>query len=314
MVASDGGFSISSATIRNEIGELLDDGYLLRRHASSGAIPSEHGYRHFVGGLEHATPPEDLVALLQHQLGSISEDLEAWVQIASSVIADLVGALVFITAPRSKMPSVKQVELLRLQDMLVMLVLVLNEARVHRRLIELDCTVSESQIETTRNKVAAEVAGKDVGELMSQRTHDATRDEFEQRIWEATIEALVYSDAVPGARYVSGYHHLLSDRDVNGEPGRGAQTLSALEDDSTFADIISGVSYGSEPIVYIGSENHRPELEECSVIMGGYGGSVNARGVLGIVSPMRTAYDRSIPTVSFAVGVLDSMVNRNFDN
>ena len=310
-VANSGGFNVSSATIRNEMGVLIDEGYLVRPHPSAGAVPSEKGYRHFVGGIDFASPPPDgLVSALNSQIEIAQDDVDAWVQIAASVIADLIGALAFITAPRSQMPDVKQIELLQLHDMLIMLVLVLQEARVYRHLIELEQAVPAPQIERTRNKVSSEVSGKGVRELVASRERDDIEDDFERQVWEATIEALVHAESVPGERYMSGFRHFMADPELVAEPQRGALALSTLENDDAFADLISGVTYGPEPLVCIGSDNHRPELCGHSLIMCGYGGEVNARGVVGLISPMRTAYDRAIPTVGFAAESLDAMVNR----
>ncbi len=311
-VAKSGGFNVSSATIRNEMGVLIEEGYLLRPHTSSGAIPVEKGYRHFVGGLDlNSPPPEDLVTLLNHRMDIAPDDVDAWVRIAATVIADLIGALAFITAPRAKMPDVKQIELLRLHDMLVMLVLVLQEARVYRSVLQLKREINDSQLEKTRNKVTAEVAGREVRELVAKKDREDLDDEFEQLVWEATIEALVHADSVPGERFMSGFGHFMSDPELATQPAKGAQAISALENDDAFADLIAGIAYGNQPVVAIGSENNRPELCDYSVIMSGYGGEVNARGVVGLISPMRTAYDRAIPTVTFAADTLDAMVNRS---
>jgi heat-inducible transcriptional repressor len=309
-VAKSGSFNVSSATIRNEIGLLIEQGYLLRPHPSAGAIPSEKGYRHFVGGLDYSMPPpDDLVAVLQHQMDITPDDVDAWVRIAASVIADLIGALAFITAPRAYIPDVKQIELLRLHDMLVMLVLVLQEARVYRRTIELQHSITDPQLERTRNKVTAEVSGKGIRDLVANRDREDIEDEFEQKVWDATIEALVHADSVPGERYMSGFSHFMSDPELAVQPERGALALSALENDDAFADLVSGVVFRSHPVVAIGSDNNRPELCDYSLIMCGYGDVIDVRGVVGLISPMRTAYERAIPTVSFAAETLDAMVN-----
>ncbi len=310
-VANSAGFNVSSATIRNEVGALVEEGYLLRPHSSSGAVPAEMGYRHFVGGLDLTSPPpEGLVTMLQRQIDVAPDDIDAWVRIAASVIADLIGALAFITAPRVKMPDVKQIELLRLQDMLVMLVLVLQEARVYRRVIELDQNVNDSQLEQARNKVTAEVSGKGVRELVARKDREDIEDDLERQVWHATIDALMHADSVPGERYMSGFGHFMSDPESAAQPAKGALAMSALENDDAFTELISGVTYRNQPIVSIGTDNIRPELCDYSVIMCGYGGEVDARGVVGLISPMRTAYGTSIPTVTFAAETLDAMVNR----
>ena len=310
-VANSAGFNVSSATIRNEMGVLIDEGYLLRPHPSSGAVPSEKGYRHFVGELDKSSqPPDNLVTLLQHQMEVEPDDVDAWVQITASVIADLIGALAFITAPRAQMPNVKQIELLKLHDMLIMLVLVLQEARVYRQLIELEQAIPDPMLERTRNKVSAEVSGKRVEDLVPTRDREDIQDDFERQVWQAIIEALIHAESVPGVRYMSGFRHFMSDPELAAQPEKGALALSALENDDAFADLTAGVIYDAQPVVAIGSDNARPELCDCSLIMSGYGGAVNARGVVGLISPMRTAYDRAIPTVSFAAETLDAMVNR----
>lgn len=311
-VANSGSFNVSSATIRNEVGMLIDEGYLLRPHPSSGAVPSEKGYRHFVGELDTSSqPPDNLVTLLQHHMEFERDDVDAWVQITASVIADLIGALAFITAPRAQMPNVKQIELLKLHDMLIMLVLVLQEARVYRQLIELEHAIPDPMLERTRNKVSAEVSGKRVEDLVATRDREDIQDDFERQVWQATIEALVHAESVPGVRYMSGFRHFMSDPALAAQPQKGALALSALENDDAFAELTSGVTYSAQPVVAIGSDNARPELCDYSLIMCGYGGAVNARGVVGLISPMRTAYDRAIPTVSFAAETLDAMVNRD---
>ena len=311
VVANSVGFDISSATIRNEVGVLIEDGYLLRPHTSAGAIPAEKGYKHFVDGLDFASPPpQDLVTLLKRQIDIAPDDVDAWVRIAASVIADLIGALAFITAPRVKMPDVKQIELLRLQDMLVMLVLVLQEARVYRRTIELGQEINDAQLERTRNKVTAEVSGKGVQELVARKDRQDIEDEFEKQVWEATIEALVHAESIPGERYMTGFGRFMSDPQLAAEPEKGALAISALENDDAFAELISGIANRNQPVVAIGSDNNRPELCDYSLIMCGYGGEINARGVVGLISPMRTEYGRAIPTVTFAAETLDAMVNR----
>ena len=310
-VAKSGGFNVSSATIRNEMGLLIQQGYLLRPHTSAGAIPSEKGYRHFIGSLDQfSTPPDDIVTVLQHQMDITLDDVDAWVRIATSVIADLLGALAFITAPRANMPDIKQIEILRLHDTLLMLILVLQEARIYRRTIELQKSISDPQLERTRNKVTAEVSGKGVRDLVEEKEREDFEDELERQVWETMIETLVSADSVPGERYMSGFSHFLADPELATQPERGAMVLSALENDEAFADLVSGVTYRTEPVVSIGSENNRPELCDYSLIMCGYGDEIDARGVVGLISPMRTAYDLAIPTVSFAAETLDAMANR----
>ncbi len=311
-VAVDSGLRVSSATIRNEMGMLKEDGYLIRPHASSGAIPSEKGYRHFVDSLGLGLEPtRDFVGLLNEQMDFGLEDIDAWVQIASLVVADLIGALAFITTPRSRATGVKGIELLRLQDMLVMLVLIMHEARVYRQLIELNHALTDSELEITRNKVNAQLSGKRLDQVVEMSEHRFSDVPFERQVMDATVSVLRRNELAPGERYMSGFSHFISEPEMVADPESGALALSALESDDAFATLVSGISDHQQPVIFIGSDNPTPELQGFSVIMCGYGADVEANGVVGLVSPMRTAYDRSIPVVNFTADALNTLVNRS---
>ena len=311
-VAVDSGLRVSSATIRNEMGVLKEEGYLLRPHASAGAIPSEKGYRHFVDSLDLGSePPREFVALLNGQMDFGVDDIDAWVQIASVVVADLIGALAFITTPRSSAAGVKGIELLRLEDMLVMLVLIMHEARVYRQLIELDKTLTNSELELTRNKVNAQLAGKRLDQVTEMSEHGFFGAPFERQVMDATVSVLRRNELAPGERYMSGFSHFISEPEMVADPESGAMAISALESDDAFATLVSGVPDQKQPVIFIGSDNPTPELRDFSVVMCGYGGDVEANGVVGLISPMRTAYDRSIPVVNFTAETLNALVNRS---
>ncbi len=310
-VAVESGLQVSSATIRNEMMALCEEGYLIRPHASSGAVPSEKGYRHFVDGLDkHSNPPRDFISLLHEQMDFGTEDIDAWVQVTSSIIADLIGALAFITAPRRKSSGVKGVELLRLHDMLIMLVIIMYETRVYRQIIELEQSVTDNEVEHTRNSIKSAISGKELYGLTALGEEHPKRNDFERQVWEAVIGVLKREEAAPGERYVNGVRHFFSEPENMAHPESGAMALSALESDDAFATLASEMSDTRRPMVFIGSDNSRPELQDFSVIMRGYGQETDARGIVGLISPMRIAYDRAIPVVSYTAQTIDSILCR----
>ena len=311
-IAVESGLGISSATIRSEMGVLREEGYLIRPHTSSGAVPSEKAYRHFVDRLDLGSdPPSNLVSTLHEHMGFGVEDVDAWVQIASMVISDLIGALAFITAPRSKNHFIKGIELLRMQDMLIMLVLIMQEARIYKHIIELEEHVTDSQLEQARNLVNAKVSGKELQNVLADEESTATQDDFQRQIWDATISILQQDKQALGERYMNGFYHFISEPEMTADPESGALALSALESDDIFTTLVSGVSEQQQPVIYIGSDNPHHELHDFSVIMCGYGQNSEVQGVVGLMSPIRTAYDRAIPAVNFTAETLNSLLNRN---
>lgn len=309
-VADRGGLDVSSATIRSEMGWLRDAGYLLRPHPSSGAVPSPQGYRHFVEGLEESPPPPGLTTLFQESAHIDFEDIDAWARVASAVIADLVGALAFITSPRFFTPSVRSVELVVVREMLIMLLIVLQGAEVYRGLIETEREVKPSELDRARNFVTSKVAGKSVAELVSSETEiDASLDDpLSSQVWEATVTTLKQSAMLPGRRHVSGYSKMLAEPEMVSDPELGVVAMEVIEDDATFSSMVSPVYDAKAPVVSIGAEDVRKGMENLSVIMCSYGDDHGGHGIVGLMAPLRLQYGRAIPVVHYTADRLGSYV------
>lgn len=302
-VADVCGLNVSSATIRSEMGWLRDAGYLIRPHASSGAIPSARGYRHFVDGLEMLAPPAELTALFQDTPSVDADDLEAWARIAAAVIGDLVGTLAFITAPRSDAPSVRSVELVAVRDMLIMLLVVLQGAEVYRQVIETEREFAPEELDRARNIVNSRVAGKKVPEIVSAGRCDADLepgdDGLPTQVWDATVNTLRQSAMLPGRRHVSGYSKMLSEPELVSDPDIGVAAMEVIEDDAAFSAMVSSVIGTGQLVVSIGSEDVRDGMENLSVIMCSYGDESSGEGIVGLMAPLRVQYGRAIPMVHY---------------
>ena len=312
-VADVCGLNLSSATIRSEMGWLREAGYLIRPHTSSGAIPSAQGYRHFVDGLDELTPPVELTSLFQDSASVDAEDLEAWARIAAAVIADLVGALAFITAPRIDAPSVRSVELVAVRDMLIMLLIVLQGAEVYRGLIETEREYAPEELDRARNIVNSRVAGRKVPEIVSDEQLPAiggqAEDELPGQVWEATVSTLKQSAMLPGRRHVSGYAKMLAEPELVSDPEIGVVAMEVIEDDAVFGAMASSVVHVKQPVVSIGSEDVRDGMENLSVIMCSYGDDACGHGIVGLMAPLRLRYGRAIPVVHYTAERLGSYVN-----
>ena len=311
-VADRGGLNVSSATIRSEMGWLCDAGYLMRPHASSGAVPSPQGYRHFVESLEESPPPLGLMTLFHETAHVDFEDIDGWARVASAVIADLVGALAFITSPRVFSPSVRSVELVVVREMLIMLLVVLQGAEVYRGLIETEREVEPSELDRARNAVTSRVAGRSITDLVSCESEiEASLDDpLSSQVWEATVTALKQSATLPGKRHVSGYSKMLAEPEMVSAPELGVVAMEVIEDDATFSSMVSPVYDAKSPVVSIGAEDVRKGMENLSVIMCSYGDDHGGHGIVGLMAPLRLRYGRAIPVVHYTADRLGSYVDR----
>src|SRR5450756_2388209 len=101
----------SSATVRNELAELTEQGYLRQPHTSAGRVPTEEGYRYFV---THVVYPSDLPEpardTISHQFYQARQDVEQWMPLAASTLAQHSRAASIVTAPHSERSHYKHVE------------------------------------------------------------------------------------------------------------------------------------------------------------------------------------------------------------
>ena len=104
---------VSSATVRNEMVALTDLGYLRQPHTSAGRVPTEDGYRYFVGQLMgHTELPSNTKRTIVHQFYQAGSDVDHWMRLAASVLAHQAQAASLVTAPRSSAPTFKHLELI----------------------------------------------------------------------------------------------------------------------------------------------------------------------------------------------------------
>ncbi len=311
-VARTEGLSLSAATVRHEMGELEDSGYILRPHTSAGSVPSNKGYRFFVDSLDPASQAQaGEAAHINSELGHARPDFETWSETAAAALASLLGALAFATPPKAVAAQVKSIELLKLQEMIIMLVVILREASVTRQLITLDRPVTGAELEHARNRLAGAVAGKTAEGI--DAVMQAAMDPFDHQVLESTVGVLRQHDAnIFGEGTLQGLARLLEQPELAARPDAAHDVAAAVEDSATFSQLASRTASDGTPTVLIGPENPVGTLREFSVLICRYGVPSVAQGLVGIVAPTRLQYQRAIPLVRHTSDALSSLAGQVF--
>jgi heat-inducible transcriptional repressor len=304
------GLGVSPATVRNDMVALEEDGYILRPHISAGGVPSDKGYRYYVDTFGfHAPVSPDEATLLQSELQAARADFEAWAETASSVLADLLGALAFATTPRSPAATVKGIELLKLKELIVMLVVILQEASVHREIISLDRPMSETELEHARNRISGAIAGKSAREVEAALPSAAGR--MERQVLESTVSVLRKHEAdALGEPVFQGLKRLFEQPEFTSRPEQARNVVAAVEGAGVFASLASRAADGAGPVVTIGAENREETLRDFSVLVCRYGVPDEAEGTVGLIGPTRMPYERAIPLVRHAAVSLSGIAAR----
>jgi len=301
---------LSSATIRNEMAALTEMGYLRQPHTSAGRVPTEEGYRYFVGQMvNQAQLPEAVRNTIAHQFHQASADVDQWMQLAASVLAHQSQGASVVTAPRSTEARFKHVELISTQGRQVLMVLVIGSGEVSQQILTLAEPVTQERL----SQAASHLNG-----VLSGMTADAIAaigsmsDALEQDIVTLITGELNRTEhAVAGEIYTDGLTNVLTGPDY-AESDDMRRALRLFEERSTLQDLLARTTVNSSVgglQVLIGGEGMWEDLRQCSMVLARYGVPGLATGMLGVLGPMRMSYARTIPTVRYVAGLLSDMVN-----
>lgn len=302
------GLDFSSATVRNEMVALTELGYLRQPHTSAGRVPSEEGYRYFVGQLMgHTELPTPTKRTITHQFYQVGTDLDRWMRLAASVLARQAQAASLVTAPRSERAQFKHLELISTRGRQVLMILVLAGGEVSQQMLALAEPVSQAQLSAVAQSLNHMCVGMD-SEAIAASSGPVSA--LEADILKLVQEEMQRSGAMlTGEIYRDGLTNVLAEPEF-GEMDVARRALRIFEERPLLNDLILRTVGNSEMggvQVLIGGEGTWEELRECSVVLARYG-VPGLTGTLGVLGPMRMPYGRTISTVRFVADLLSDLV------
>lgn len=297
------GMHVSSATIRNEMAELEELGYLTHPHTSAGRVPTDMGYRYFV---EHLLGESELPLqeqnTIRHQFHQARQEMGQWMQLAAAVLARSARSASLVTAPRLDSPILRRLELISTQSRLVLLVLVLEGGTVRQRMITLKEPVSQDALSQIGGKLNAQFAGDNVA---SMRAKFHSLADFELDVLNLVIELMETGGQNAAETYRDGLKEVLREPEFTDQVGARA-IVGAIEQPAFFEEITPPV--GTVQVV-IGGEGRWRELSTCSMVVARYGVEGYATGTLGVLGPTRMPYSRAISTVRYVADLMSNLVS-----
>jgi heat-inducible transcriptional repressor len=300
---------ISSATVRNEMATLTEAGLLRQPYTSAGRVPTEEGYRYFVGRLLGETElPQAEKRLISHQFHQAPPDMQEWVRLAASVLAKQSMVASVVTTPHSHHSIFKHLELIATQGRQVLLVLVLKSGDVLQQMVALPETLSQEQLGEVAEQVARVCSGRDADQVQEQLHHFTG---LAKQLAGLLVELMQRADAA-SAREIhrDGIANVLSQPEF-AQPEGALKALRVLEERSFLEEVLSQVlnpaSMGGVQVI-IGGEGAWEDLESVSMVLARYGAPGYAIGALGVLGPTRMAYGRNISAVRYVAGLMSDLV------
>jgi heat-inducible transcriptional repressor len=297
---------VSSATIRNEMADLEDEGYITRPHSSAGAVPLDKGYRFYVETLSHVGElPREFQYTIRYQFTHAERDIESWTRLAATVLAQLVNNVAMVTYPKWREARIAHIDLVPVQELMVLLVLVLQETKLRKKLLPLREPLDSRELQMVAGRLSASFDGLNRREIMARPMELSP---FEREVTDSVMDAMEHEDqALYSDHYVEGLRHLLGQPEFSGGE-KAREAVEVLEDkDLPKAVLAEAPEWGDMKIV-IGGENRLTSLHPFSVVVCRYGLPGGGLGSISAIGPTRMEYPHTIAGVRFISSLMTELV------
>ncbi|PWK81603.1 heat-inducible transcription repressor HrcA [Lentzea atacamensis] len=289
---------VSSATVRNDMAALEDEGYIAQPHTSAGRVPTDKGYRLFVDRLSEIKPLSQAEKRAIRSFLDGALDLDDVMRRSVRLLAQLTRQVAVIQVPTLSRAAVRHLEVLPITPSRLMLVLITDTGRVDQRIVELGDVISEEDTAHLRGVLNQAMSGQRLADASAKVAElpDEVRQDLRDpmlRVATVLIETLVEH---PEERLVLGGTANLT-RNVADFPGSLRQVLEALEEQVIVLKLLAASRDPGRVLVRIGEENEAAEMRSTSVVSIGYGSRDNPLGGLGVVGPTRMDYPGTMAAV-----------------
>jgi heat-inducible transcriptional repressor len=290
-IAGTAGLEVSSATIRNELAELTNLGYLEQPHTSAGRIPTPQGYRIYVNELmerqkvstEEAEQINQSLDQKIQQLDKLMEDVGK----LTSTMTDYPAYALAAPTPA----TVTRFDFIYVDANTFIVVALLDNRTVKNKLMHLPFSVDQGLIETLATMFNANFTGLTEAQItgvLVASTERASGDTYGiVRAVAAFVIEILTETGTPNA-YVSGAGHLLNHPEFH-DPNRAGRVLQYLSDNEHLRQLPGTVDENGIRVI-IGPENVAEELKDSSVVMATYNAGDGMQGLIGVVGPTRMDY------------------------
>ncbi len=299
------GLGVSSATIRNEMAQLEELGYLTHPHTSAGRVPTEQGYRYFVERLmSESQLPLNEQRLIRHQFHQVGVDLEQWMRLAASVLARTARSAAVVTSVKMEQSHLKHLELIAIHETMVLLIVVLEGGVVRQQMLSLDEAMNQDTLSQITNRLNDLCVGASVQRVVASRNQVGA---FEQQVLNVVARVMRQVDKQADLHlYRDGLVHILHQPEFH-VPESARNVIQLFEERTLLEDLLTEMLEVGGMQVIIGGEGRWNELRECSLVVSPYGVSGEVTGALGVMGPMRMPYNRAISVVRYVAGLMSDL-------
>ncbi|TSB46775.1 heat-inducible transcriptional repressor HrcA [Alkalicoccobacillus porphyridii] len=292
--------SFSPATIRNDMSDLEELGFLEKPHSSAGRIPSQKGYRFYV---DHLLMPRRLTMKEKESIQSVfstqAQELEEMFKQSARVLSEMTSYISIVLGPEMEDARLRSVQIVPLSSDKAILILVSSTGHVENQMLHLSEHVQPADLERVVNMMNQRLMGIPLYKLQTAiQTELAHLMRQHVTAYDSLLESLQISLSIERSHKVfySGKTNILNQPEFR-DLDKVRLLYNFLEEDQTIHKLLSTQSSGLQ--VKIGHENKLEAFDDCSMITADYSVGDQHVGTIGIIGPTRMEYQRVINVVDY---------------
>jgi len=294
---------VSTATIRNELADLAEQGYLEQPHTSAGRVPSPKGYRLYVNELmEEQRLSMEETRQINEALHLKMKELDKVIDQAGRMVSQLTHYPAFALAEGSRRATVRRFDLIMVDESSFIVVVMTDTNVVKNKLVRLPTDLSEPQLQMLNTLLNTSFTGKDLDELtpeLMRVAEHAAGSSYGLISLVVSFAMEVLDGLENSAVYTAGASRLLDHpeyRDVS----KAKKLMNYLSDDEALTQALALPALEEDDTkILIGPENVAEELKDTSVVLASYDIGDGMRGVIGVVGPTRMDYAKVAAKLSY---------------
>lgn len=305
--------NLSSATIRNEMADLEEMGYILQPHTSAGRIPSDKGYRFYVDSI--MAEKEKEVVEMKEMLLERQDKMEMLLRQVAKVAAQNTQYATMISAPQTHRNKLKFIQLSRVDAGQILAVIVIEGNVIKNNILSVAEEISDETLLKLNILLNTHLNGMTMGEInlgmiTALKQQAGIHSDIVGEVIDAVAEAIQAEEDLE--IYTSGTNNIFKYPEL-ADQTKASELINTFEEKQLLGDLVQSTlaDEGSTGIqVYIGDETPVKTMKDCSVVTATYELSEGMRGTIGIIGPKRMDYDKVVETLRTIQTQLDELYKK----
>lgn len=305
--------NLSSATIRNEMADLEDLGYIIQPHTSAGRIPSDKGYRWYVDQLMEEKEQE--IIEMQEQLLQKADKMDQILKQAAKVLATSTNYATMVSAPTYNRNKLKFIQLSQVDENQIIVVIVMEGNIIKNKIVTVEEQLSNENLLKINMLLNTNLNGMSIDEInlgMIARLKEqaGTQSEVISDVLDAIASVIQLENGME--IYTSGATNVFKYPELS-DSQSAKEIINAFEEKQLLQEIVTETLAKDEKRgiqVYIGNEAPVQNMKDCSVVTATYELGEGMQGTIGIIGPKRMDYENVMKTLKTLMNELDEIFHK----